>query len=258
MATFDELVAEALNAPFSGWDFSWLAARSTAGRLPWSYRDEVARRAAEAGAMLDMGTGGGERLAQFSPRPQRTAATEAWPPNVGVAAVRLRPLGIPVIQDECAPDNTSQNGNDCGRLPFRDGAFTLVTSRHEAFRAAEIGRVLAPGGTFVTQQVDFHSYDDLCELLGLEVPPQAQSWLPLARQQVEHAGLAVQAAVRGEERHEFHDVAAVVYYLRVVSWAIPQYSLDACAARLRGAHATPGIWPLPVRQRHFLLIAAKP
>ena len=34
MATFDELVAEALDAPFSGWDFSWLAARSTAGTLP--------------------------------------------------------------------------------------------------------------------------------------------------------------------------------------------------------------------------------
>lgn len=62
MATFDELVAEALNAPFSGWDFSWLAARSTAGGLPWSYQGEVARRAAVAEAMLDMGTGGGERL----------------------------------------------------------------------------------------------------------------------------------------------------------------------------------------------------
>jgi SAM-dependent methyltransferase len=258
MTTFDELVAEALNAPFSGWDFAWLAARSTAGRLPWNYRGEVARRAAAADVMLDMGTGGGERLARLSPRPRRTAATEAWPPNVGVAAVRLRPLGIPVIQDEGAPEITGQEGNDRGRLPFRDGAFTLVTNRHEAFRAGEVSRVLAPGGTFITQQVDFHSFDDLCELLGLDVPPQPDSWLPLARQQVEQAGLVVQAAVRGQERHEFHDVAAVVYYLRVVSWAIPAYSLDACAARLRTAHATPGIWPVCVRQRRFLLIATKP
>jgi len=258
VATFDELVAEALSAPFSGWDFSWLAARSTAGTLPWSYQGEVARRAAAAEAMLDMGTGGGERLARLSARPWRTVATEAWPPNVGVAAARLRSLGIPVIQDEGAPDNTCQDGNDRGRLPFGDGTFTLVTSRHEAFRAAEVSRVLAPGGTFITQQVDFHSYDDLCDLLGLEVPPQPESWLPLARQQVEQAGLAVQAAVRGEERQEFHDVAAVVYYLRVVSWAIPGYSLDACAVRLCTAHATPGMWPVPVRQRRFLLIATKP
>jgi SAM-dependent methyltransferase len=257
MTSFDELVAEALDAPFSGWDFSWLAARSTAGRLPWSYRNEVGRRAATAGAMLDMGTGGGERLARLPLRPRRTVATEAWPPNVGIAASRLRPLGIPVIQVEGAEDNTGPHENDRGRLPFRDGAFTLVTSRHEAFRAAEVSRVLAPGGTFVTQQVDFHSYDDLRGLLGLEVPPQPESWLPLARQQVEDAGLAVLEAARGEERHEFHDVAAVVYYLRVVSWAIPEYGVEACAARLRSAHETPAMWPVLIRQRRFLLIAAK-
>jgi hypothetical protein len=36
MATFDELVAEATAAPFTGWDFSWLDARSTTEDLPWS------------------------------------------------------------------------------------------------------------------------------------------------------------------------------------------------------------------------------
>ena len=48
--------------------------------------------------------------------------------------------------------------------------FGLVASRHEAFRPAEVGRVLAPGGTFITDQVDFHSYDGLCTLAGLDVP----------------------------------------------------------------------------------------
>jgi len=257
VASFERLVNEAMNAPFSGWDFSWLAARSTAGTLPWNYRREVAHRAAAAEPMLDMGTGGGERLGRLSPRPGRTVATEAWPPNVAVAAGRLRPLGIAVVHDEGAPDNTAQNGTGRGRLPFGDGAFALVTNRHEAFRATEVSRVLAPGGTFITQQVDFHSYDDLYRLAGLDVPQQPGSWLPLAREQVEGAGLAVETAVRGEQRYEFHDVAAVVYYLRVVSWAIPAFSLDACAASLRAAHGTPQMWPVPVRQRRFLLIATK-
>ena len=258
VGTFDELVSEALSAPFSGWDFSWLAARSTAGKLPWSYRGEVTRRAAATGTMLDMGTGGGERLSKLSPRPQLTVATEAWPPNVAVAAARLRPAGIPVVQDEGAADNISRDREDRGRLPFGDGVFGLVANRHEAFRAAEVSRVLAPGGTFITQQVDFHSYDDLCKLVGLDVPQQPDSWLPLARQQVTDAGLAVQTAVCGEERREFHDVAAVVYYLRVVGWAIPQFSLEACAPQLRTAHDTPAMWPVPVRQRRFLLVATKP
>src|SRR5215813_11691547 len=135
--------------------------------------------------MLDMGTGGGERLARLSPRPKLTVATEAWPPNVPVAAARLHPLGIAVVQDEGAPDNVrqesaqqrgaQQGGAQRGRLPFRDGAFGLVANRHEAFLAAEVSRVLASGGTFITQQADFHSYDDLYRLLGLEVSDQRDS-----------------------------------------------------------------------------------
>ena len=216
MATFDELVREALDAPFSGWDFSWLAARPSAGPLPWSYRREVARRAAVAGALLDMGTGGGERLSRLSPRPRLTVATEAWPPNVPVAAARLRPLGIPVVQDEGAPDNAGQTGIDRGRLPFRDGVFGLVTRRHEAFWAAEVGRVLAPGGTFITEQVDFHSYDGLCALAGLDVPQEPDSWLPLARQQVQDAGLAVAAALPAGA----HQAVAGRWFTRTRMWRL--------------------------------------
>ena len=259
MPTFDDLISEALAAPISGWDFGWLDwPQRRKGWLPWSYRREVARRAAPlAGPMLDMGTGGGERLSRLPSRPPQTVATEAWPPNVPVAATRLTPLGIAVVQDEGAPDNVVQGDDDRGRLPFRNGAFALVANRHEAFRAREVSRVLATGGTFITQQVDFHGYDDLYRLLGLAVPAQPDSWLPLARQQVRDAGLTVQAAVRGEERHEFRDVGALVYYLRVVSWAVPEYSLDACRPALRAAHEASELWPASFRQRHFLLVAAK-
>lgn len=256
--TFDELIDEAVSAPFSGWDFSWLASRSTPGSLPWSYSRELARLAGAASSMLDMGTGGGERLSRLSPRPRETVATEAWPPNVPVAAARLRPLGIPVVRDEGAPDNVDQDGAQRGRLPFSDGAFALVANRHEAFLAAEVSRVLSPGGIFITQQVDCHSNNDLYRLLGLEVPQQPDSWLPLARQQVRDADLSVQAALRGEECHELHDVGAVVYYLRVVSWAIPEFTLDGCLVQLRAAYDRPEIWPVRLRQRRFLLIAAKP
>ncbi len=283
MASYEELEAEALAAPFSGWDFSWLARRSSTEPLPWSYRREVARYAGSAGsvgsggsaaAMLDMGTGGGEVLSRLLPllgpgrgpgpgsrsgsgsRPVRVVATEAWAPNVPVAAARLRPLGIPVVQNESPPDNTAPDGPG-GRLPFRDGAFGLVINRHEAFRAAEVSRVLAPGGAFVTQQVDFSSYEGLYQLLGLTVPAQRDSWLPLARRQVADAGLREVTAIAGEEVEHFNDVAAVIYYLRVISWAIPGYSLPAYRERLRAAWADRGRWPVINRQRRFLLVAER-
>jgi SAM-dependent methyltransferase len=256
MATFEELAQEGLDAPFSGWDFSWLAARSSSEPAPWSYRREVARRAANAATMLDMGTGGGERLSRLHHRPARTVATEGWPPNVQVAARRLRPLGVPVVQDEGAADNMAEDPAR-GRLPFRDGTFDLITNRHEAFLAAEVSRVLAPGGTFVSQQIDYHAADDWYRLLGLPVPDQPDSWLPQARRQLQDAGLVVQRAVAGEERELFHDVAGVIYYLRVVSWAVPEYSFDRFAGRLREMHETPGAWPVRYRQRQFLVIATQ-
>jgi SAM-dependent methyltransferase len=276
MASYEELEAEALAAPVAGWDFSWLARRSSTEPLPWSYRREVARYAGSGGsagsgaAMLDMGTGGGEVLSRLLPlllplpgpgsgpesRPVRVVATEAWPPNVPVAAARLRPLGIPVVQNESPPDNTSPDGPG-GRLPFRDGAFGLVINRHEAFRAAEVSRVLAPGGAFVTQQVDFSSYEGLYQLLGLTVPAQRDSWLPLARRQVADVGLREVTAIAGEEVEQFNDVAAVIYYLRVISWAIPGYSLPAYRERLRAAWADRGRWPVINRQRRFLLVAER-
>jgi SAM-dependent methyltransferase len=258
MATFEELVAEAQAAPVSGWDFSWLTARSSSeDPLPWDYRAEVAGYAAHARSLLDMGTGGGEWLARLTPHPPRTVATEGWPPNVPVAAQRLRQAGIRLVQDEGAANNTAEDP-DRGRLPFRDGTFALVINRHEAFLAAEVSRVLAPGGVFVSQQVDNRTYDGLYHALGLPIPEQSASWLPLAQRQLRDAGLTLARAVAGEQLDRFADVASIIYYLRLVTWAVPGFSVERFAGRLRELHDTPAAWPVTVRQRRFLVVATKP
>ncbi len=103
MSEFDDLVAEALAAPVAGWDFSWMEGRSSTQPPPWSYEEIVSEHAAAAQAMLDMGTGGGELLAGLAARAPVTVATEAWAPNVPVAAARLAPLGIAVVQVARSP-----------------------------------------------------------------------------------------------------------------------------------------------------------
>jgi SAM-dependent methyltransferase len=252
MATFEELETEGLTAPFSGWDFSWLDTRTSTEPLPWQYPDEVARYAGTARTMLDMGTGGGELLACL-PRPERTVAAEGWARNVPIAANRLRPLGVGVVHYQGSPDNFNQHGVVPDTMPFTDGAFDLVINRHESFSAAGVARILAPGGVFLTQQVDYRSYDDLYRLLDMEVPEEPDSWVSLAQQQLASAGLRTLSARTGGDLTRFHDIAAVIYYLRVVGWAVPAYSRE----HLRAAHADPGRWPADVRQRRFLLIATK-
>jgi len=259
VAGFDELVTEALAAPFSGWDLSWLDCRSWTEPLPWDYSARVAALARGARTMLDMGTGGGETLSGLPDRAPLTVAAEAWPPNVPVAGRRLLPLGVPVIQDEAARDNLDQNGaDDGGRLPFRDGSLDVVCNRHESFLAREVSRVLAPGGTFVTQQVDCHDNDDLAQILGIETPEEPGSWIGLAERQVTEAGLAIGEAARAGQRIRFDDVAAVVFYLKAVSWSIPGYSLRKYRDRLRALHEDASVWPVVTSGHRFLLVASKP
>jgi len=260
MTSFDELMAEGLAAPFTGWDFSWLDARSTISPPPWNYRQQVSRYGADATTMLDMGTGGGEWLSDLHPRPPQTVATECWPPNVTIAARRLHPLGIPVVQAAGAPDNmaTDRGRETDGVLPFRAGAFGLVTNRHESFDAGEVARVLAPGGVFVTQQVDYHSNDDLYRVLGLAIPAEPDSWLPLALQQVSSAGLNTQTAVAGEGVRHFADLPGIVYYLKVIHGELGGLPPDSFRPALRRLFESDTAWPLPIRGRRFLVVARKP
>ncbi len=51
-----------------------------------------------ATSLLDLGTGGGEHLANLGPFPPVAVATESYLPNVSVAADRFAPLGIHVVQ----------------------------------------------------------------------------------------------------------------------------------------------------------------
>jgi SAM-dependent methyltransferase len=252
VSEFEDLVAEALAAPVAGWDFSWIQSRSSTRLPPWSYERIVSGLAASAEAMLDMGTGGGEVLAGLPIRAPVTVATEAWGPNVPVATERLAPLGIEVVQVEGAPDNLSQPGAG-GELPFDDEAFDLVINRHEAFVASEVARVLAPGGTFVTQQVDGGAWDDLQAALGLP-REQKGSWLGLAIEQCESAGLRVIETMRGIETLRFDDVGALVYFLRVVSWAVPGFDPDDSNDALRRANDQ---MPLEIRQPRFLLVSER-
>ena len=145
MDSFDELVSEAAGVPVDGWDFSFLEGRATEQRPSWGYQRLLGRKLSSATAALDIQTGGGEVLAGAGAEnfPPTLVATEGWLPNVARATALLHPLGAVVVADQEDPP-----------LPFAEGAFDLVTSRHPAsVHWSEIARVLAPGGTYFAQHV---------------------------------------------------------------------------------------------------------
>lgn len=222
-ALYEAHVAEALQQGFAGWDFSFLDQRMHIAPLPWDYRELVLQRMSHASAMLDMGTGGGEFLAELGALPACTAATEAYPPNQPLARARLAPLGVQVVDVQ-----------DDGQLPFAAAAFDLVINRHESFAAAEVFRVLRPGGVFLTQQVGGKDNFELNEALQEQPYFEYHEWgLEAALDQLRAAGFEIIQQRKALPETRFDDLCAVVFYLKVVPWQIEGFDVPAYESKLK-------------------------
>lgn len=261
-SSFEDLIRDAERAPFEGWDFSFVDGRMVEDALPWDYLAEVRRRVAGVESMLDLGTGGGEVLSQLAPLPALTVATEAYAPNALVAGRRLNPRGAHVIQVEGAPENYSTLDaplTDAPRLPIRDRAFDLVIDRHESYLAAEVFRVLRPGGTFLTQQCGGKNYGGLNDLLGLAAL-RFEGWdLSNAIRQLQAAGFDVLEAREQFTDAHFHDVGAIVYFLKAAPWQAPEFDVSKSQKRLAELHSQiRNDGPLTVQGHHFMIEARRP
>lgn len=249
MPTFEELVDEGASAPVEGWDFSWFAGRATEERPPWGYARLIGERMAGAEAGLDVQTGGGEVLATIPTPPPTLAATESWPPNVAVARRNLAPLGATV--HEVADD---------ADLPFPAESFDLVVSRHPTMTVwDEIGRVLRPGGTYLSQQIGNGTMREVTVAMMGPVPAGTARDTGRAVAAAEAAGLSVVDLREVALRAEFFDIGAVVHFLRKVIWTVPGFTVDAYRDKLRALHERiEAEGPFVAWSRRFLIEAVKP
>lgn len=224
---FDALIELGSAADVTGWDFSWLDGRASEERPPWGYARLLAERLGRASASLDIQTGGGEVLAEAPLFPPTAVATESWPPNVQKATGLLHPRGVVVVADRDEPP-----------LPFADGAFDLVTSRHPAtVWWEEIARVLRPGGSHLAQHVGPASAFELIEFFLGPQPEARRARDPRDEAAAaEAAGLEIVRLETARLRIELRDVAAVVYLLRKVIWWVPDFSVERHRDRLRDLH----------------------
>jgi SAM-dependent methyltransferase len=259
MRDLDALLAEAEAQPVEGWDFSWLGERAVSRGPAWDFDGLVARHARSVPDLLDLGTGGGEWLASLPKLPSRIVATEPWPPNVEIARRRLEPLGGEVVAVEAAPDNVDQPlGLAVPALPFDDESFSLVVSRHESYLAAEVARVLRPGGFFLTQQMGGDP-NGFRAALGLPPVEPRIFGVELAREQLEAAGLRVVAAESGSAATTFADAGAFAYWLRAIPWNVEGFSISAFRGELANLQERlEREGPLTIEEPAFVVEAAKP
>jgi SAM-dependent methyltransferase len=188
---------------------------------PWDYVARAREHAAWAEALLDLGTGGGEVLADVlagggpGSFQAEAWATEEWAPNVPVAARRLAPLGVQVVHASAE------------RLPFAARRFELVLCRHEALCPAEVARVLAPGGRVLTQQIHPGWHAELRAFF-----PRATIFPP---HHVDYAAGFEAAGLRlvppGVVEHArpqaYQHLGELVYGLLAAPWTIPDFDVAA-------------------------------
>ncbi|MFD7021598.1 class I SAM-dependent methyltransferase [Promicromonospora sukumoe] len=245
-APFEDHVEWARNAPATpatpaalftgGLDATPAVDRLTTDTPDWDYpalaREIVLKT---RGAVLDIGTGDGDFFAGLGPLPIASAATEAGPVFLA-ARRRLEPLGVDVRRVE-----PSWTGDVL--LPFFDGQFSTVLSRFSSIDPDEVGRVLEPGGTFLTEQVD--TRDGIVLNQALRVP---LGWDPdgvtidVISDGLVASGLEIVEATEYAGTRTFKDLSSVLWYLRTAAWQVPDLAelTPAAIARheaaLRGLH----------------------
>lgn len=207
------------SATITGWDFSHIRDRyCEEDSLPWEYETVVKRYLTPRMRLLDIDTGGGEFLLSLEHPYEKTAATEAWEPNIQLCRERLLPLGI----DFHETDGT-------GSLPFPDNTFQLVINRHGDYRPEEIFRILSPNGVFVTQQVGGENDRELRELLLPEASPPFSGWnADNAAQELVGAGFSVLQKEEAYTPIRFFDVAALVWFAKIIEWEFRGFSVKRC------------------------------
>ncbi|GAB3528353.1 class I SAM-dependent methyltransferase [Arthrobacter monumenti] len=225
---FEALVEQAVAA--DGWDFSVYGNRVQGGVTPWNYESLAASAARDATSMLDMGTGGGEVLVDIledveGEAPPYITATEGWEPNLSVARAALEPYGVSVVAF-----------SEDAHLPLTDGQFDLVINSHEFYHAGEVARVLAPGGTYLTQQIGGRDLAELNAALGAPPLAFAQWDLDYASQELRGAGLVIESQSEAMIPTVFADVGAVISFVQAVGWQIPGFTIDNYLPQLRTLH----------------------
>ena len=185
---------------------------------PWSYSARATELMKHSSSVVDLDTGGGERFLKLQKHwPHKVVATEHYPPNFKLATERLTPFGAKVVDIQLS---------DFGPMPFTDGEFDLVLNHHAAFNPSEVGRVLAFGGTFLTQQV--HGLWAVDLLASFDAKPQwpdatPEKYLP----RLQEAGLEIVNVQNWSGELAFTDVGSIVYYLKAVPWLVPGFSVES-------------------------------
>jgi Methyltransferase domain len=202
----DELLSDV--TPRRGWDFSSM--RVLRQPVPWDYQNVVRNFLRPADEVLDVGTGGGERLSSFAASFRRGLGIDSDPDMIRLAR-----------QSSAAGNLEFRVCSD--RLETIAETFDVIINRHAPVNVAAVTAHLKPGGYFVTQQVGERNMACVRAALGQPAGPP-----PIDRQEVLAGGLRLLAFCEYDVEYVVRDVKSLVFWLSALD--VLHAALDGSAA----------------------------
>ena len=202
-------------APLRGWDFSYVRGGINATEPEWDYIGLARSHVANSQCVLDMATGGGEIYSEIlTPRPTaKCFACEGYRKNLPVARETLK-----------ASDVEVRHSQNVRQLPFESGQFDLVLNQHGGFDAKEIWRILAPGGIFLSQQINSQNLHDLRIQFDRSQDFHIRNHEVLSRRLLD-AGFTLEREEQWQGDFIVSDIGALVYFLHHTPWIVPGFSV---------------------------------
>ena len=127
-----------------GWDFGKIDKRKKVIGKRWVFLEVVKGYVTDKTFLLDIGTGGGEKLLEVAKIARKTYGIDNQQSMIDAANKNLAEMKMRNVEFKLA---------DAKNLPFPQGYFDVVMCRHAPFYAQQVYRVMKSKGIFLTQQV---------------------------------------------------------------------------------------------------------
>ena len=138
------------------WDFSSIK-YITEQESSWDFYKEISKYANSNSILLDLGTGGGEKVLKFMPDCKKIIATDFSPKMIETANENKK---------NYPNKNIAFKVMDNLNMTFEENTFDIVSARHTIIDAKQIYNSLKPGGVLIVEGVDKEDCIELKDLFG--------------------------------------------------------------------------------------------